>query len=458
MASATYSNTGALVKKDVKSDSKRKPDEYWFIYVYFIEGMYNVILVLTPIYLTDTVGTSVTVAGTIGALTAIPNIFRIPIGMISDKINLYGLGHRRPYIGIGCVMLSVMLFSLAIIDFLMDNFSESNFLFTFTPLYMVMVLFYQMFDGTVDGLIVETIKPEKVGRLQGILNFARGIGLIIAFPVFGYLSSSANWGTIFLISGFLYLTILPYLPRVTEVEAGTYAPFSWHRFRVFRERRMLAVVGFYIFKSLGNALASFIVPIYAKDGLGLSNLAVGILFVSASVGLLIGAYCGGVLVDRYRKYFAKMLVAQVMFAECVWLAYIVSTFWRPLAFIVYFFNGMYWGSHFSMTLSLFQIVSDKSISSSCFSIFLTLSVVAFAIGLSIVGPIYDAFGFAVVFLFIMGFMLLSLPFIKFMELDSYLDQRLPECHAATSTTSATAGETVQPGGELTTDGISMEVR
>eukprot|EP01083_Nonionella_stella_P294164 1000249_1 len=246
----------------VFGDMEWSIDVCWFTYVYFVEGMFNTLWSLSTIYLTVFQDISVAQAGFVTSITFIPNALRIPIGIVSDKYNFCGLGHRKPYIAIGGAMCTVMLLILAYIDSISHQLTRPTFLAVYSLATMVMMFFYQVFDGVLDGLIVDTIKNCTAGRLQGIINVSRGVALTICFVVFGAIAENSTWSVIFIILGVFFLTTLVYLPRVTEVEAGTYDPFSWQTFRVFREKYMAALSLCYFLLTIGTSLSLFAIQIF----------------------------------------------------------------------------------------------------------------------------------------------------------------------------------------------------
>eukprot|EP01083_Nonionella_stella_P086742 241146_1 len=85
---------------EVFRDMEWSIDVCWFTYVYFVEGMFNTLWTLSAIYLTVFQDISVAQAGFVTSTTFIPNALRIPIGIVADKYNFCGLGHRKPYIAI----------------------------------------------------------------------------------------------------------------------------------------------------------------------------------------------------------------------------------------------------------------------------------------------------------------------------------------------------------------------
>ena len=54
--------------------------------------------------------------GLIGSIALIPFVLKIFLGMLSDKVNLFGFGFRKPYIVLGLFIQAVCLLVVPIID------------------------------------------------------------------------------------------------------------------------------------------------------------------------------------------------------------------------------------------------------------------------------------------------------------------------------------------------------
>ena len=51
--------------------------------------------------------------GIFQAVLVVPFVLKIFLGMLSDGVNLFGMGHRKPYIFVGLVLQSVAVLILA---------------------------------------------------------------------------------------------------------------------------------------------------------------------------------------------------------------------------------------------------------------------------------------------------------------------------------------------------------
>jgi len=75
-----------------------------FSLLYFAQGsIIGYFTALNALYLLS-FDVPMTKIGAFAAIALIPFMLKIFLGMLSDKVNLFGLGHRKPYIVIGLLL------------------------------------------------------------------------------------------------------------------------------------------------------------------------------------------------------------------------------------------------------------------------------------------------------------------------------------------------------------------
>jgi PAT family beta-lactamase induction signal transducer AmpG len=113
-------------------------------------------------------------------------VLKFLAGPISDRLNLLGLGHRRPYILLGVAMQTVGLAGLAFID-------PSAHLALFTSLAVLAVAGLGLYDTTCDGLVIDaTPAASDRPRVQGLLWGGRALAAMVFSLAFGWLLT--RWG------------------------------------------------------------------------------------------------------------------------------------------------------------------------------------------------------------------------------------------------------------------------
>ena len=71
----------------------------YFIFglLYFTQGtILSYFTALNALYLTNQ-GIDMTRVGILGTIALLPFVLKVFLGMLSDRVNLFGLGHRKPY-------------------------------------------------------------------------------------------------------------------------------------------------------------------------------------------------------------------------------------------------------------------------------------------------------------------------------------------------------------------------
>ena len=80
-----------------------------FALLYFAEGaIMSYFTSLNSLYL-QSFGLDMGQVGIIGTIAMIPFVIKIFLGMLSDKVNFFGLGHRKPYIILGLAIQTICL-------------------------------------------------------------------------------------------------------------------------------------------------------------------------------------------------------------------------------------------------------------------------------------------------------------------------------------------------------------
>lgn len=82
--------------------------------------------------------------------------------MLSDKINFFGLGFRKPYIILGLVIQAACLLAVPLLD-PGQNFTQ------YALLAFVMMMGMALYDTCTDGLALDSTPEEEEGIIQGFM-------------------------------------------------------------------------------------------------------------------------------------------------------------------------------------------------------------------------------------------------------------------------------------------------
>ncbi|MDX2035355.1 MAG: MFS transporter [Isosphaeraceae bacterium] len=106
-------------------------------------------------------------------------MFKFVLGPVSDRWSPFGLGHRRPYIILGLMLLILGLFGLSALD-------PGVTLFGFGAAAVVAVGGMCLFDTTCDGMVIDVTPPNDRSRVQGLLQLSRFLATMVCTLGFGF--------------------------------------------------------------------------------------------------------------------------------------------------------------------------------------------------------------------------------------------------------------------------------
>src|SRR5688500_1955514 len=95
----------------------------------------------------------------LSSLLLVPFILKIFIGVLSDRVSLFGLGYRKPYIVIG-LLLAMVAFAAAGTVSPGDNFT------LFAILLILGSFSITLFDSATDGFAIDTVPAQDHDTVQ----------------------------------------------------------------------------------------------------------------------------------------------------------------------------------------------------------------------------------------------------------------------------------------------------
>lgn len=174
----------------------------FFASIYFAEGIVlGYFASLNALYLLSN-GIDMAKVGIFSSIALIPFVIKIFFGMLSDRFNFFGLGHRKPYIAMGLVVQFVCLLIVAHIN------PGENY-WGFVGLAFILQLGMAFFDTCADGLALDITPLSEKGTLQGFMVGGRAVGVIVAASIAGFIAEKLNWPTVFYFLA--VLTLVPFI-------------------------------------------------------------------------------------------------------------------------------------------------------------------------------------------------------------------------------------------------------
>ena len=373
----------------------------FFAMIYFAEGIVlGYFASLNALYLLGN-GIDMAKIGIFSSIALIPFVIKIFFGMLSDRFNLFGWGHRKPYIAIGLAVQFICLLIVARI-----NPGENYWGFVALAFFLQMGMAF--YDTCADGLALDITPLSEKGTLQGFMVGGRAVGVIVAASVAGYIAQNLNWPTVFYFLA--VLTLIPFILLffIKESERKEGERFNWKAFGAFKNKQVLAAagVGLVIFLVIVGANQIINPAFTAKLGINLSTA--GLITTVWGVGCVAGGLLGGFIMDRTNDKTAIWISVLTVVPSLVLLAVVANL---PLAFIGAVIFGMTYGTSQAIYFALAMKYTEPSIAASMYSIMMAVTNVGQGIGLAVSGVLAKSAGYPITFIVFAALMFLVLPFM-----------------------------------------------
>ena len=188
---------------------------------------------LNALYL-QSFGLDMSQVGLVGTIAMIPFVLKIFLGMLSDKINFFGLGYRKPYIILGLTGQALCLALAPMID------PGQNFMM-YALLALVMMTGMALYDTCTDGLALDSTPVEEEGIIQGFMVGGRAAGMLVISGIMGLIVEKISWASGFYFLGLVTLLPLPFVFFAKEVERSSERIFEWGAFKCFKRSNVIAL-------------------------------------------------------------------------------------------------------------------------------------------------------------------------------------------------------------------------
>jgi len=330
--------------------------------LYFSEGLLLALsTVILIIYFTHE-GISIATATLVGGIVYIPWILKFIFGPITDYFIKYG---RKPFITIGGILGAIFIFPLAIID-------PKVALIPFTLLLFASHIFIVFLDVSVDAWAIQTSKVHERGKVNAAMYGGLFGGSAFGSSVFAIIANAVGFNMVFITAGLIILLTIIFPLLVTEKkivkERQKIASLVITEFKK-KNTLLVALFGFIVVMNFGMLI--FIIPEYMMNVLKLDIAQTGIIISAFPIATVIGAFIGGVLVDKWgRKKIMGILLPILLISSA--LLTIADT-WQILA-IIYSMMGFLTGAtHFVAMGALFMDITNPKIAATQYSILTSIA-------------------------------------------------------------------------------------
>ncbi|KPL78220.1 hypothetical protein ADN00_06980 [Ornatilinea apprima] len=369
--------------------------------LYFAQGaILSYFTALNSLYLLS-FNISMSQIGLMGTIAMIPFVIKIFLGMLSDKVNFFHLGYRRPYIIIGLLVQSLCLFIVPFIN------PATHFgLFALTA--FILMTGMALYDTCTDGLALDTTPKEEEGAIQGFMVGGRALGVVIISAIIGIVAERSSWTTAFNSLAVLTLLPLPLVLMARETERSAERKFEWKAFSAFTHPSVISLALLGALYSLITNAANQIVNPFLQAEFDISLSSAGFFTTIWGVGVILGSLTGGRLIDRIGQRRAVHWAIGISIGSIALLALIFNpTMAWPLVAAFGLAFGYYETVYFAISMNK----SDPRIAASMFSILMAIANIGTGIGLSLSGSLVDALNYRWTFFIIAGLNLLALPLL-----------------------------------------------
>jgi PAT family beta-lactamase induction signal transducer AmpG len=387
-------------------EGKSKAFKYtMFGLLYFSQGtILSYFTALNALYLLDN-GLEMDNIGILGTIAMIPFILKIFLGLLSDKVNLFGKGHRKPYILIG---LAIQVISLLLVPLIDPGVNFGLFVVAAFCVQFGMALY----DTCTDGLALDTIPEEEQGTIQTFMVGGRAVGLIATATIVGLIAENISWNAVFYALAAFTLFPLPFVLMTKDGERPAGRRFDPKAFKAFGKKNVLAnaTMGFIIFFIIVGI--NQIINPYLSDpveGFGISLSMAGMLTTVWGIGILVGSIFGGRIFDKLHKRTVTYIGISLSIFSLLCMAFVPNI---TLAWVFMFVFGFSYGTYQTVYFAMAMNITETAIAASMFSILMSVTNIGQAIGMAVTGFSVKNIGYQITFIIFAGLNLLLLPLLK----------------------------------------------
>ena len=370
-----------------------------FALLYFVQGtILSYFTALNALYFLAR-GLTMTSVGIFSTIALIPFVIKIFLGMLSDRVNLFGLGNRKPYILLG---LLIQFVCLGVAPFI----NPASYYWGFVGLAFTLQMGMALYDTCTDGLALDTTPQEEQGTIQGFMVGGRAVGVVVTASAVGLLAQNVSWVAVFWLLAVLTLLPLPFVLRVHEAPRPVEREFEWHAFQAFKQVPVIALAGLGLVFFLIIAGANQLVNPFLQSEYHISLSTAGFFTTIWGIGVVLGGATGGNLMSKLGDRNATRFALVLSFFSILALAAILQP---AMAWPLVALFGIAYGTYQTVYFALAMRYTDPRIAASMFSILMAVTNVGQGIGLALSGILADTTGYRWAFVIITALNVFALP-------------------------------------------------
>ena len=342
----------------------------------------------------------------VASLALLPFIVKVIFGLISDRVNLFGYGHRVPYMVLGVLACALSFFGAFFVD-PSENFG------LVAALVLAATFAMALFDTTADAFAIEVVPAKDYSLVQSVMTGGRASGLIILSFVFGLLAARFGFSVIFLVIAAILLLPLALLLQVREpARRPAQRRFDWSAFGVMLRPGYLIfglflMLSWFTFQGIDG-----LVTFYMSSRLGASEVMLGTYGTIKGVGMVLGAAGLGLIAARFGLKTAALVTLVLVSVGGISLSFCTSC---PPVLALGVLLGIVAGLQWSVYGALAMGITDLRIAGSMFALFQMMANIGIAAGEGVATSLAGAWGFTQVFVLLAAGNLLLIPLFLFVS-------------------------------------------
>ena len=384
-------------------DNTRGLKYFLFGSLYFSEGlMIAITTVATSLYLREK-AVSIPVTTLIIGIINIPWMLKFFWGPVIDYFIKFG---RKTFIILGGALTVSCMFLVSFLD-------PSVSLVPFTLMIFLSHVGIGFIDVSTDAWAIDVSTDKDRGKINGSMYAGQYSAWAIGAALFPFVGSVYGYQSVYLLNALLILLLLLFPFVVKEIIKGKVKEkIVFLVVKEFKKKTVLLIALFSPLVFMNEGIMSFIIPIYMRDGLGLSDVQIGFIAMILPVFLTVGSLVGGVVTDKIGRKSALYIFIgfNIVFTASLIFA---DTWWKLS--IIYGIIGFLMGGHSTVSCALFMDVTNPRIGATQYGILTGIANVGLNGAGMITGTLAVGFGFTRTFLYaawVFGPALLVLYFIR----------------------------------------------
>ncbi len=369
--------------------------------LYFTQGtILSYFTALNALYLLE-YGIDMTRIGIMGTIALLPFVIKVFLGMLSDKVNILGFGHRKPYIVIGLIIQTICLLLVPLIN-------PGTSFWLYVAIAFLLQMGMALYDTCTDGLALDTTPVSEKGTIQGFMVGGRAVGVIVTASLVGLLAQNVSWSAVFWCLAILTLPPFFFLHTVKEPARVQERAFEWKAFSAFKQMPViaLAIIGFIFFLIIIGT--NQIVNPYLQETFNINLSTAGFFTTIWGIGVVLGSITGGWLINKLGNRNAVLISIGVALVSILALAAINQLL---IAWFLVALFGICYGTYQTVYFALAMEYTDPRIAATMFSILMAVTNIGQGIGLGLTGFFADSFGFKLTFIIMALLNFAVLPFL-----------------------------------------------